>query len=63
MTTTYDTDADTRWICYRCGELDHLNADGLCRECAPEPAAEFYQICVRVVAGESRVVRRVWVIG
>lgn len=56
-------DSDTRWICWRCADLAYLNADGLCRECAPESvAAEFYQVCIRVVAGESRVVRRVWAI-
>lgn len=63
MTTTYDTDADTCWICYRCGELDHLNTDGLCHDCAPEPVAtEFYQICVRVLVGEVVVRSRTWTI-
>jgi hypothetical protein len=58
-----DNDIDTRWICYQCGDLNWLNVDGLCAECKPEPVAEFYQVCVRVVAGEVKQVGRVWVIG
>ncbi len=54
---------DTRWLCWSCSDLDQLDDDGLCRRCQPEPVAEFYEICMRVVAGERKVVRRVWVIG
>ena len=54
---------DTRWLCWSCGDLDQLDDDGLCSRCAPEPVAEFYEICMRVLAGERKAVRRVWVIG
>jgi hypothetical protein len=59
----YANNPDTRWICWQCGDLDQLNVDGLCAECKPELVAEFYQVCVRVVAGEVRQVERIWVIG
>jgi hypothetical protein len=54
---------DTRWLCWSCGDLDQLNDDGLCRRCKPEPMAEFYQICMRVVAGEVKAARPAWTIG
>jgi len=54
---------DTLWLCWACGDLDQLSEDGLCRRCKPEPVAEFHQICVRVLAGEVRAAKRVWVIG
>jgi hypothetical protein len=54
---------DTRWICYQCGDLNWLNVDGLCDECKPEPVAEFYQVCVRVVAGEAEQPERAWTVG
>jgi len=54
---------DTRWICWACGDLDQLNEDGLCRRCKPEAVAEFYQIRVRVLAGEVKAAKGVWVIG
>jgi len=62
MNYTEDT-YDTRWICWSCGDLDQLNNDGLCRRCKPEPVAEFYQVCVRVLPGEVKATERVWVIG
>lgn len=47
-----DTDYDSHWVCFLCGDLDYLLADGLCRQCQPEPArvAEFVEICIRVVS-------------
>ena len=63
MVNYSDPIPDPRWLCWSCGDLDHLNDDGLCSECAPEPVAEFYEICMRAVAEERKVVRRVWRIG
>lgn len=57
---TTDTNTDSRWICWHCGDLDYLNDEGLCRSCQPEPVAveEFAVIAMRALTGE-RVERRV----
>lgn len=59
---TTDPNYDSRWICWRCGDLDYLNEEGLCRECAPEPVLEFVEVCMRVLTG-GEIEREVkWVI-
>lgn len=47
------TDHPVRWLCSQCGDLDHLDNDGLCRTCAPEQTVEWWQVVVRVVASDD----------
>ena len=58
----YVEDINERWLCWQCGDVDRLDSNGLCRRCKPEPVAEFYQICVRVVAGEVGQASPTWAI-
>lgn len=58
-----NTDHDSRWLCANCGDLDYLNEDDLCRKCAPEPVAEFAEICCRALCGERVEVEPQWRIG
>lgn len=52
---------DTRWICWKCGDLDYLSDDGLCRVCVPpERTIEWWRWCSRAVHGESDKETRKW---
>lgn len=53
----------SRWLCCNCGDLDYLDDDELCRECKPEPVAEFAEICCRALCGEPEKVEPQWRIG
>lgn len=60
------TDSDyrnTRWICWRCSDIDYLNDGGLCRACAPERVVEWWILAARAGHGESVEARRRWQIG
>lgn len=52
-----------RWICVQCADLDYLNDEGLCWECAPERVLEWWQVMVRAVTGGERERRARWRIG
>lgn len=58
--TTNNNHPDSRWICWQCGDLDHLDQDGLCRSCAPDRTWEWWQVIVRAICGEPRRVERAW---
>lgn len=32
-------DIDSRWVCWKCGDLDDLDPNGLCHQCQ-KPSAE-----------------------
>lgn len=61
MATT--DDYDTRWICWRCGDLDQLSDEGLCRGCTPEQVVEWWVRAMRVAHGEPKEIERRWWIG
>lgn len=50
MTTDH---SDSRWVCAQCADYDYLNSDGLCSTCAPERMAEFVEVAIRALCGES----------
>lgn len=51
---------DDRWICWKCGDMDHLNDDGLCRDCKPERVMELSVLCARVQSGIPPKIERKW---
>lgn len=54
---------DSRWICWQCADLDYLNDDGLCWECAPERVVEWWQLVAQVTHGKQVERRAKWRIG
>lgn len=51
---------DDRWICWRCGDLDHLSKEGLCHACTPEQVMDWWQVAVVIASGEQVRRQRRW---
>lgn len=58
-----DDHYDLRWLCWQCGDLDYLNAHGLCRTCKPERVKDWVAVCSEAAHGVRREVGRRWRIG